>query len=65
MRILVVEDNRQVARQIREALQKALYVVDVAHDGKEGWFLGDTEEPGARTDPDQQGYLARKGNRAA
>jgi two-component system OmpR family response regulator len=44
MRILVVEDNRQVARQIREALQKALYVVDVAHDGKEGWFLGDTEE---------------------
>jgi len=43
MRILVVEDNREVARQIRVALEQELFVVDVAHDGEEAWFLGDTE----------------------
>ena len=43
MRILVVEDNREVARQIRVALEQALFIVDVASDGEEAWFLGDTE----------------------
>ncbi len=43
MRILVVEDDRQVARQIEAALTRARYVVDVAHDGEEAHFLGDTE----------------------
>jgi len=43
MRILVVEDNRQVARQIKDSLEQELFVVDVAHDGEQGWFLGDTE----------------------
>lgn len=43
MRILVVEDNRQVARQIKNSLEQELFVVDVAHDGEEAWFLGDTE----------------------
>jgi len=43
MRILIVEDNQQVARQIKDSLEQELYVVDVAHDGEEGWFLGDTE----------------------
>ena len=43
MRILVVEDNQEVARQIMEALEQELFVVDMAHDGEEGWFLGDTE----------------------
>lgn len=43
MRILVVEDNREVARQIRVALEQELFVVDVSHDGEEAWFLGDTE----------------------
>ena len=43
MRILVVEDNREVARQIRVALEQELFVVDVAYDGEEAWFLGDTE----------------------
>ena len=43
MRILVVEDNQQVARQIKELLEQELFVVDVAHDGEDGWFLGDTE----------------------
>lgn len=43
MRVLVVEDNEEVARQIESALEQELFVVDVAHDGEEGWFLGDTE----------------------
>lgn len=43
MRILVIEDNAHVARQIAEALEQNLFVVDVAADGEHGWFLGDTE----------------------
>ncbi len=43
MRILIIEDNHDVARQVRIALEEELYVVDVANDGKQGWFLGDTE----------------------
>ena len=43
MRILVVEDNQEVARQIRDSLERELFIVDVAHDGEQGWFLGDTE----------------------
>jgi len=43
MRILVVEDNQLVARQIKDSLEQELFIVDVAHDGEEAWFLGDTE----------------------
>ncbi|MGE0118420.1 MAG: response regulator transcription factor [Dongiaceae bacterium] len=43
MRILVVEDDRDLARQLKSALSGAGYAVDVAHDGEEGHFLGDTE----------------------
>jgi two-component system OmpR family response regulator len=43
MRILIVEDNADVARQIKCALVHELYVVDVALDGEEGQFLGETE----------------------
>ncbi len=43
MRILVVEDDRDLARQLKDALGGAGYAVDVAHDGEEGHFLGDTE----------------------
>jgi len=43
MRILVVEDDPDLARQMAEALRDADYVVDLAHDGEEGHFLGDTE----------------------
>ena len=43
MRILVVEDNKEVASQIMMALEQELFVVDIASDGEEGWFLGDTE----------------------
>jgi two-component system OmpR family response regulator len=43
MRILVVEDDKDLNRQICTALQDAGYVVDRAFDGEEGHFLGDTE----------------------
>ena len=43
MRVLVVEDDLDVARQISDTLRQARYVVDVVHDGEEGQFLGDTE----------------------
>ncbi len=43
MRILVVEDDRDLNRQLVEALDEAGYVVDKAFDGEEGHFLGDTE----------------------
>jgi two-component system OmpR family response regulator len=43
MRILVVEDDANLNRQIKDALTEAGYAVDVAFDGEEGHFLGDTE----------------------
>ena len=43
MRVLVVEDEPELNRQLREALEENGYVVDVATDGEEGHFLGDTE----------------------
>jgi two-component system OmpR family response regulator len=43
MRVLVVEDDKNLNRQIKDALTEAGYAVDVAFDGEEGHFLGDTE----------------------
>jgi two-component system OmpR family response regulator len=43
MRVLVVEDDITLNRQLKEALGDAGYVVDTAFDGEEGHFLGDTE----------------------
>jgi two-component system OmpR family response regulator len=43
MRILIVEDNAELTRQIKSTLEHALYVADVAYDGEEGFFLGDSE----------------------
>ncbi|WLT09150.1 response regulator transcription factor [Bartonella apihabitans] len=43
MRILVVEDDRELNRQLVAALNSAGYVVDHAYDGEEGYFLGDTK----------------------
>lgn len=43
MRILIVEDDKDLNRQLAEALRDADYVVDCAFDGEEGHFLGDTE----------------------
>jgi two-component system OmpR family response regulator len=43
MRILLVEDEAELQRLLKKALADAGYVVDVAADGEEGHFLGDTE----------------------
>lgn len=43
MRVLVIEDDLDVARQIAGTLHQSKYVVDVAHDGVEGQHLGNTE----------------------
>jgi two-component system OmpR family response regulator len=43
MRLLVVEDDRDLNRQLVKALTQAGYAVDTAFDGEEGQFLGETE----------------------
>ncbi len=43
MRILVVEDDKDINRQLVTALGKAGYAVDHALNGEEGHFLGETE----------------------
>ncbi len=43
MRILVVEDDPDLNRQLVSSLQDAGYVIDKAFDGEEGLFLGETE----------------------
>lgn len=43
MRALVVEDEPDLARQLREALESDGYAVDAAEDGEQGHYLGDVE----------------------
>ncbi len=43
MRVLVVEDDPDLNRQLRAALTDAGYAVDAAADGEEGHFLGSSE----------------------
>lgn len=43
MRLLVIEDEPNLNRQLEVALGEAGYAVDTAFDGEEGHFLGDTE----------------------
>ena len=43
MRVLVVEDDPDLNRQLVSALSEASYAVDSATDGEEGHFLGETE----------------------
>ncbi len=43
MRLLVVEDDVDLNRQICAALEEAGYVIDKAFDGEEGHFLGESE----------------------
>jgi two-component system OmpR family response regulator len=43
MRILIVEDDADLNRQLVQAFKEAGYVVDSARDGEEGHHLGDTE----------------------
>lgn len=43
MRVLVVEDDTDLNRQLVTALADAGYAVDTALDGEEAYYLGDTE----------------------
>lgn len=43
MRILLVEDDKDLSRQLKGALADAGYAVDHAPDGEEAQFLGETE----------------------
>lgn len=47
MKVLVVEDDRDLAAQIAEALRQAGYTVETAQDGETGEYLGATETIGA------------------
>lgn len=44
MRALLVEDDPDVAADVAAALGAAGFVVDIAHDGEDAWFKGDTED---------------------
>jgi two-component system OmpR family response regulator len=43
MRILLVEDDADLSRQLKQSLTDAGYAVDHAPDGEEAQFLGETE----------------------
>jgi two-component system OmpR family response regulator len=43
MRVLVVEDDADLARQLHDCLSDAGYAVDLAPDGEEGHYLGANE----------------------
>ena len=43
MRLLVIEDDRDLNRQIVAALEASGYAVDRAFDGEDGGHLGETE----------------------
>jgi len=43
LRLLVVEDDKDLNRQIVTALEQAGYAVDRAFDGEDGGFLGESE----------------------
>ena len=44
MRVLVIEDDPNLSRQLGSALDSAGYVVESAADGEQGHFLGDTSD---------------------
>lgn len=44
MRLLLVEDDDRIARDVAAALEAAGYVVERVSDGEEAWFRGDTED---------------------
>ncbi|MDH4981531.1 response regulator transcription factor [Hyphomicrobium sp. D-2] len=44
MRLLLVEDEPRISAAIKAALEAAGYACDVAHDGEDAWFRGDTED---------------------
>ncbi len=44
MRILLVEDDPRIIRNVKAALEAASYAVDVVPDGEGAWFEGDTQD---------------------
>lgn len=44
MRVLLVEDDADIAADVALALQDAGFLVEQASDGEAAWFLGDTED---------------------
>ena len=44
MRILIVEDEPEVAAHIERIVNNAGYLGELAGDGEDAWFLGDTED---------------------
>jgi len=69
MRVLVVEDERLIARALREALEAEGYVVDVAGRGDEGlWYGLETEYDAILLDvmlPGMNGYVVCRDLRRA
>ena len=43
MRILIVEDEKNLANTLKKGLSEEGYSVDMAYDGEEGQFLAETE----------------------
>ena len=44
MRILIVEDEPTLGKQLKSTLEQNGYAVDLSTDGEDGHFLGATEE---------------------
>jgi two-component system, OmpR family, response regulator len=44
MKVLVVEDELEIAERLRRGLSKAGFVVDCVGDGEAAWFKGETED---------------------
>lgn len=44
MKILIVEDQKDIAKQLADHLKESGFVVHVEHDGEEGHYQGDTGE---------------------
>jgi len=44
MRVLAVEDDPRIARDLETALGGAGFLVELTADGEDAWFLGDTQD---------------------
>ena len=44
MRVLLVEDDRRIARDVAAVLEREGYLVECEYDGQDAWFKGDTED---------------------
>jgi DNA-binding response OmpR family regulator len=43
MRVLIIEDERKIARALKKTLEQEHYAVDVSHDGDDGLAMATTE----------------------